>query len=226
MLPPRLFRSRNFTGANLLTLLLYAALGGGLFFFPLNLIQVHGYSAAAAGAAFLPFVLIMFVLSGWAGGLVDRYGARLPLVVGPGIAAAGFALFALPGAGGSYWTTFFPAVVVLGLGMTICVAPLTTTVMNSVETRLAGAASGINNAVSRIAALLAIALFGVVMNHVFNAHLQQHLDALALPADVLQAITTERAKLGAMEIPQALDPACGQRFRPQWPNRSSPAFAG
>ena len=206
MLPPRLFRSRNFTGANLLTLLLYAALGGGLFLLPLDLIQVHGYSAAGAGAAFLPFVLIMFALSGWAGGLVDRYGARLPLIVGPGIAAVGFVLFALPGTGGSYWTTFFPAVVVLGFGMTITVAPLTTTVMNSADTRLAGAASGVNNAVSRIAALLAIAVFGVVMNSAFNAHLQQHLDAIALPADAMQAITSERAKLGAMELPRTLDP--------------------
>ena len=92
-------------GANLLTLLLYAALGGGLYFFPLNLIQVQGYSATAAGAALLPFILIMFVLSGWAGRLVDRFGPRLPLVVGPAIAAAGFALFALPGVGASYWTT-------------------------------------------------------------------------------------------------------------------------
>jgi EmrB/QacA subfamily drug resistance transporter len=206
MLPPRLFRSRDFTGANVLTLLLYAALGGGLFFFPLDLIQVHGYSATAAGAAFLPFVVIMFLLSGWAGGLADRYGARLPLVVGPTIAAAAFALLAVPGLGGSYWTTFFPALVVLGLGMALCVAPLTTTVMNSVDTRLAGTASGINNAVSRVAGLLAIALFGVVMNHVFGAHLQQHLDAVALPPDVLHAITAERAKLGAMQIPQTLDP--------------------
>ena len=205
MLPPHLFRSRDFTGANLLTLLLYAALGGGLFFLPLDLIQVHGYSATAAGAAFLPFVLIMFALSGWAGGLVDRYGARLPLTLGPAIAAAGFALLALPGAGGSYWTTFFPAAVVLGFGMTVCVAPLTTTVMNALESRLAGAASGVNNAVSGTAGLLAIALFGVVMNHVFNANLQQHLDALAVPADVLQGLTAERAKLGAMQVPDSLD---------------------
>jgi EmrB/QacA subfamily drug resistance transporter len=205
MLPPRLFSSRDFTGANLLTLLLYAALGGGLFFLPLDLIQVHGYSATGAGAAFLPFVLIMFALSGWAGGLVDRYGARLPLVVGPVIAAAGFALMALPGAGGSYWTTFFPPAVVLGFGMTICVAPLTTTVMNALGSKLAGAASGVNNAVSGTAGLLAIALFGVVMNHVFNANLQQHLDALSVPADVLQTLMAERAKLGAMEIPGSLD---------------------
>jgi EmrB/QacA subfamily drug resistance transporter len=213
MLPLRLFRSRHFTGANLLTLLLYAALGGGLFFFPLDLIQVHGYSATAAGAAFLPFVLIMFVLSGWAGSVVDRYGARLPLVVGPCIAAVGFALFAVPGIGGSYWTTFFPAVVVLGLGMATCVAPLTTTVLNAVDTSVAGTASGINNAVSRITGLLAIALFGIVMNHAFNAHLQQRLDALALPADALQAIATQRAKLGAMEVPQALDPTLGSALQ-------------
>jgi len=163
MLPFALFRSRNFSGANLLTLLLYAALGGGLFYFPLNLIELQGYSATAAGAALVPFVAIMFMLSGWAGRLVDRFGPRRPLIVGPAIAACGFALFALPGRGGSYWGTFFPAVVVLGIGMTITVAPLTTTVMNAVAQDLAGLASGVNNAVSRTAALLAIALFGVVM---------------------------------------------------------------
>ncbi len=123
MVPLALFRSRQFVGANVLTLLLYAALGGSLFFFPLNLIQVHGYSATAAGAALLPFVFIMFGLSRWSGGLLDRTGPRLPLVAGPLIAAVGFALFTLPGTGGSYWTTFMPAVVVLAFGMAVTVAP-------------------------------------------------------------------------------------------------------
>jgi EmrB/QacA subfamily drug resistance transporter len=201
MLPLRLFRNRDFAGANLLTLLLYAALGGGLYFVPLNLIQVQGYAATQAGAALLPFVAIMFALSRWAGSLVDAVGAKIPLMAGPAIAAAGFALFAWPGVGGGYWTTFFPAVCVLGLGMTITIAPLTTTVMNALGESLAGTASGVNNAVSRAAGLLAIAALGVVLTQVFETRLHDALNDSTLTRDVAEAVYAQRHKLAAIVPP-------------------------
>src|SRR5438132_4339965 len=205
MMPLTLFRSKNFTGANLLTLFLYAALAGTLFFLPLNLIQVQGYTPTAAGAASLPFILIMFLLSRWSGGLVKRYGSRLPLIVGPIIAAAGFVLFVLPGVNGSYWKTFLPAVIVLGLGMAVSVAPLTTTVMNAVKAVHAVIASGVNNAVSRTAGLLSVAVLGLVMFHAFNACLDRRPSTITLPAEARQQVNADRIKLAAMQIPSGIN---------------------
>src|SRR4030095_7915982 len=213
ILPLVLFRSRTFTGANLLTFLLYGALGGTLFFLPLNLIQVQHYSATAAGAAFLPFVLIIFLLSRWAGGLVERYGSKIPLFIGPLIAALGFALFMLPTLNASYWQNFFPAVVVLGIGMALTVAPLTTTVMNSVTQNRVGIASGVNNAIARGAGLLAIAVLGIIMLHVFNHSLDQRSTGWNLPATAWQSLQPQRSKLAAVTLPNELDQAVEQIIR-------------
>jgi EmrB/QacA subfamily drug resistance transporter len=206
MVPLSLFESRSFTGANLLTLFLYAATGIFFFLFPLNLIQVQGYSATAAGAAILPLILLMFLLSGWAGGLVARFGPRGPLTIGPIIAAVGFVLFALPAVGSSYWKSFFPALVVLGFGMTVTVAPLTTVVMNSVDQDRVGSASGINNAVARVAGVLAIAVFGIVMVKAFGSHLDYSLSQLSLPPGILQKLRSDEIRLAGLRVPASLDP--------------------
>ncbi len=203
--------ARTFTGTNLLTLLLYSALGGTFFFLPLNLIQVQHYTPTAAGAALLPLILIIFLLSRWAGGLVQKYGAKIPLIAGPGIAAIGFASFMLPGVGGSYWKTFFPPMIILGIGMAISVAPLTTTVMNSVAQTRAGIASGINNAVSRVAGLLAIAVFGIVMLQAFNHALETNLSGL--PSSIRQSLDQQRTKLAAADLPQNIPSAVRAELR-------------
>src|SRR5712692_6276620 len=200
-----LFKSRAFLGANLLTLFLYAAIGIFFFLFPLTLMQVHGYSATAAGAASLPIILLLFVLSRWSGGLVAKYGGEIPLVAGPLIVAFGFVLFAVFSRGANYWTTFFPASVVLGLGMAITVAPLTTVVMGSVDSNHAGAASGINNAVARVAGVLAIAIFGIVMVKVFGTNLDRDLATLSLPAETVRELRSKEIELAGMELPRDLE---------------------
>lgn len=206
MMPLWIYRSRNFSGATILTLFLYAALGGSLFLFPFNLIQVQGYSATAAGAAWLPFIVIIATLSRWAGGLITKYGAKLPLVLGPAVAAAGFGLLAVPGIGGNYWIDYFPAIAVLGLGMAITIAPLVTVVMGSVGTDQAGVASGVNNAMSRTASLMAIAVLGVVALAVFNSSLDTKLAQANVPAGVVLALEDERVSLAGARVPVDIDP--------------------
>jgi EmrB/QacA subfamily drug resistance transporter len=205
MVPLQLFQSRSFSAANLLTLLLYAALGIFFFLFPLNLMQIQKYSATVTGAAVLPMILLMFLLSRWSGGLITRYGPRAPLIVGPLIAAAGFLLFVVPDWHARYWISFFPAFIVLGLGMAISVAPLTTLVMNSVEQKRAGTASGFNNAIARVAAVLAVAVLGAVMAATFAHSFRQSLGSLKLDAGIVRELQSNVSKLGGLDAPSGVD---------------------
>lgn len=204
MIPLSLFRSKVFLGTNLMTLLLYAALSGCLFFLPLNLVQVQGYSSTAAGAALLPVILLIFALSPLSGRLSVRYGARVLLIVGPATAALGFALFAVHPTGGNYWSGVFPAIVVLGLGMSLAVAPLTTAVMNSVPTTRSGMASAINNTASRIGATWAIALLGIAMTTAFNWNLDRQATRARMSPETFATISRQQTKLAAISLPGSL----------------------
>ncbi len=206
LLPPSLFRVPAFAAANLLTLLLYGALGAAIFLLPLALIRLHGYSATEAGAAFVPFPVVLFLLSRWSGSLLDRHGPRPPLVAGPAIAAAGLALLAWPVTGTPYWSTFLPGVLVLGVGMAVCIPALTTVVMNAVDDRHAGTASAVNNAASRVAGLLAVAAVGPLLVGVFRVALEPALAALDLPAPVMAALLADPAALADMRPPPAAGP--------------------
>ena len=205
MMPLDLFKSKTFGGGNLVTLLFWGAWSGAIFFIPFNLIQLQGYSAAGAGLAFVPLVIVLFLISPWAGGLVAKYGARLPVISGTILAAIGFFLFTLPGIGGSYWTTFFPAITILGIGMAILIPTLTTAVMESVELKDSGVASGINNTAGRIAGVLAIAIMGVFALSTFNRSLDYQLDSVELQQEVRQSIDDQRIKILLIDIPENIE---------------------
>ncbi len=201
MLPLELFRSRAFSAANVYTLLLYAALGGSLYFLPFLLVDIQRYTPTAAGAAGLPFIILMFVLSRWSGGLVARIGARVPLVAGALLAAAAFVAYAVPGLGGSYWTTYFPAAVLLGLAGACFVAPLTTALFEAVDTEKSGVASGVNNAVARTAGLIAVAALGVVLAGIFNVGFDARIARHHVSAQTARIARDDRARLYAGTVP-------------------------
>ena len=163
MVPLKLFASRQFSVTNAYTLVMYAALGAVMFFLPFDLINVRGYEPSAVGGAMLPLIVIMAAFSTLAGKLAQRIGYKIPLFAGAIVAGAGFTLTGVGNPHGSYWTTLFPAFMLMGIGMTTFVAPLTTAVMASVDSEFAGAASGVNNAVSRAAGLLAIAAGSIII---------------------------------------------------------------
>jgi EmrB/QacA subfamily drug resistance transporter len=200
MVPLSLFRSRTFAGTNLVTLLLYGAIGSAFFFLPFELVQVEGYDATAAGGALVPFIAAISILSPVMGALAPRLGARLLLVVGSLVCAIAYVLLAVLGRGGPYWTTFFPGIAALGVGMGFVVAPLTTAVMGSVPTAHAGVASGVNNAVARAAGLLAIAALGLLLRTRFDDVLDRRLATLDLPPRGVATVMAERGKLAAADL--------------------------
>lgn len=202
MMPPGLFKSRNFSGANLVTMCFYFSLAGVFFLLPFNLIQVQGYSATAAGAAFIPFPLLVGGLSRWSGGLIVRFGAKPLLIAGPILTSFGFLLLGLHGTGQAYWTSFFPGIFFMGLGVAISFAPLNTTVMSSVDRSDAGTASGVNKAVSRLSGMLSVALLGALAISLFGNELSGYMDQSDIPNLVQQQMIEEKANLATAEIPQ------------------------
>jgi MFS family permease len=225
MLPLQLFRSRNFAIGNLATLTMYSGLGGVLFFVGLYLQQVAGYSALAAGAAFLPLTAMMFTLSRQFGRLADKYGPRWFMGFGPIIAGSGLFLLLRLDSSADYLTQLLPALVVFGLGLSLTVAPLTATVLGAVDEKHAGVASGVNNAIARVAGLLAIAVLGAFVSSQFSSVVDDRLGdrPLSPQANVAVAeakdrsITTEPAnRVPAAERPvvrAALEDASESAFR-------------
>ncbi len=201
MMPLSLFRSTTFSVVNLYTLFLYMAIGGSLYFLPYALIDAQQYTPTAAGAALLPFIVLQFLLSRWSGGLSARIGVRTPLVVGAALAAAGFLAFALPGIGGNYWATYFPAALLLGIGGAFFIAPLTTAVFDSSDPALMGTASAINNAIARAAGLIAIALFGIVLAGVFDRGFEGRLAKLTVAPQTRAIATKQRDNFLAGTVP-------------------------
>jgi MFS family permease len=207
MMPLQLFANATFSGANLLAFFLYAGLGAGMLFLSLNLVQVQGYSQLQSGLTFLPFTVIMITIARFAGALADKHGPRLLLIVGPATAGLGLLILSFvkqTGGPHDYWTTFFPGVIVFGLGMSFTVAPLTAAVMGSVNDQFSGTASGVNNAVTRIANVFTNAIFGALAVLFFAGALQGQIKTINLNTKQKQEVLAQAADLGNAKVPQGV----------------------
>jgi EmrB/QacA subfamily drug resistance transporter len=229
MMPLTLFANATFSGANLLTFFLYAGLGAGMLFLSLNLVQIQGYSQLQSGLTFLPFTVLMITIARYAGSLADKLGPRLFLIGGPALAGTGLLILSFikqTNGPSEYWTTFFPGVLVLGLGMSFTVAPLTATVMSSVSNHFSGTASGINNAMTRISGVFANAIFGALAVLLFSGALQQAIKPMTLNAHDKQAIIQQSADLGNAKMPATISTADKPVIEKAFHNGFIAAYAG
>ncbi len=204
MMPLHLFANPVFAGVNLLTFFLYSALNAAMLFLSLNLVQAQGFSQLESGMTFLPFTVLMIAIARFAGGLADKHGPRPFLIFGPAVTGVGMVMLSLVGethGPRDYWTSFLPGVLVFGLGMSFTVAPLTTTVMSSVGDQYSGVASGINNALSRVANVFANAVLGAVAVLLFTGMLERRLTDMGLPRAVEQAVVGQAVNLGNAKPP-------------------------
>jgi EmrB/QacA subfamily drug resistance transporter len=206
MLSLDLFRRRNFSVGNASTLLVYAGLGGSTFVLPLFLQEVGGYSPLAAGASLLPVTILMFLLSSRFGGLADRFGPRWFMGFGPIIAGLGLLWFAMLTSDVRYATDLLPGAVIFGLGLALTVAPLTATVLGGVDEEHASLASGINNAIARVAGLVAIALVGAVVSAGFSSSLDSKAVAQARDPRVARAVDDAKDRALSARAPASLGP--------------------
>lgn len=207
MMPLNLFSNMVFTGVNLLTFFLYAGLGAGMLFLSLNLVQVQGYSQLQSGLTFLPFTVLMVTVARYAGSLADKYGPKWFLIAGPALTGAGLLLLSFvkqTNGPADYWTTFFPGIFVLGLGMSLTVAPLTATVMASVSDHFSGTASGVNNAMTRISGVFANAIFGALAVLFFTSTLTKQIDKISLNPQQKEQVIKQAADLGDAKVPAIL----------------------
>jgi hypothetical protein len=205
-MPLSLFGIPRFLAANLLTFLLYGALGGSLYVIPFYLIQVRHYPPVAAGAVFLPLITLMFLFSSRVGSFIPILGERLLMSVGATFAGAGFAAFALLDNRNGYLIAVLPGVLLLGVGMTLVVAPLTTSVMSSVPESDTGVASAVNNTLSRLASLVAVSLLSLVLVHGFTANLKARLHRSNLPVEARNQMIANQSRLHDTPIPTGLSP--------------------